>query len=174
MSNPIKIVAVAAMSNNRVIGKGGVIPWRVKSDFQHWRNMSRGKVVIMGRKTFEDMPPQFQKRPHIIVITRDKNWSFNDVIITHGIEEAFKAAYKICDETHKTEIIIGGGAEIYAQALPQTEAVYLTTIDTTVENGDALFPILDESEWQAVDDLYEFEEFAGDTATATMQKYIRI
>lgn len=170
-SNP-EIVAIAAMSENRVIGKAGTIPWRVKADFQFWSDMSRGKPVIMGRKTFIDMPPSFKKRDKIFVVTRDKNWAFDGVKVVHSLNEAFDAAKNLCTDIDCDTIIIGGGGEIYKQALDQTDTIYLSTIHCHVDQGDAFFPELDETWVQNGEDRFH-EKQDGDTAAFTIKKYVK-
>lgn len=165
-----KIMAVAAMSENRVIGKDGTIPWRVKGDLKFWADMSRGKPVIMGRKTFIDMPPSFKKRDKIFVVTRDKDWSHDGITVCHSLQDAFDKAHSLCRETGDRTIVIGGGGTIYKQALDQTDIIYLTTIHCTVENGDAFFPELG-PEWTQDGEDQVFEQQPGDSAAYTIRKY---
>ena len=167
MSDP-KVIIVAAHSENRVIGKDGGIPWRVKGDFKFWQDISRGKPVIMGRKTFLDVPPSFRKRDKIIVVTRDPDYAYEGVRVVHSLKDAFTAAYELADN----EIIIGGGAEIYKQALPETDIMYLSTIHTTINDGDAIFPEFDQNEWEETSSEF-FPAEKGDTCGFTLRKLIR-
>ncbi len=162
-----KIIIVAAHSENRFIGKGGTIPWRVKRDFKFWQDISRGKPVIMGRKTFEDMPPSFKKRDKIIVVTRDTSYTYDGVRVVHSMDDAFNAAH----EYKSAEIIIGGGAQIYKQALSQAHEMFLSTIHTKID-GDAAFPEYDPDEWMEVTSQ-DFKAEEGDTCGFTLRKYIR-
>ncbi len=171
----IKIVAVAAMSENRVIGKAGSIPWRVKGDFKFWTDMSTGRPIIMGRKTFIDMPPGFQRRETVFVVTRDENFTVDnpDVTVVHSLDEAFEKARAHCFENDKHTIVIGGGSEIYRQAMDQTDIIYLSHIHTTVENGDAFFPELNDNIWTQDGDEQHFDKEDGDTASWSVRKYKR-
>lgn len=166
MTNP-KVIIVAARSENGFIGKDGTIPWRVKGDFKFWQDISRGKPVIMGRKTFEDMPPSFKKRDKIIVVTRDTSYTYSGVRVVHSLEDAFEAAHDLAED----QIIIGGGAEIYRQALPRTDEMYLSTIHTTID-GDAAFPDFDQSNWHETSSEY-FPPQEGDTCGFTLKKFKR-
>lgn len=171
----ITFLAIAAMSENRVIGKGGHLPWRVQGDAQFWRETSRGKPVIMGRRSFEDTPPSFQKRDKIIVVTRDKNWTFaENVTVVHSVEDSVQAAKTICQQTGDTTVVIGGGGEIYKHLLDQTDEIYLTTIHCQVADGDAFFPALDHTQWTQHGADQFFEKQDGDSADYTIRHYKRI
>lgn len=170
--NP-EIMAIAAHSENRVIGKNGTIPWHVKGDLKFWRDMSRGKPVIMGRKTFLDMPPGFRRRPHIIVITRDPDFEYDGVTVVHSLEDALDAARQICKTEKIDKIVIGGGGEIYAQALHCLDSIYQTVIHCTVKDGDAFFPKINFDDWQLDGAPQEFAPEEGDSAGYTINHYRR-
>ena len=166
------ITIVAAMSENRAIGRNGDIPWRVNGDFKFWQDISRNKPVIMGRKTYVGMPPSFKKRDKIIVVTRDTEFSADGVDVVHSIEDAVKRARKIAAGHTCHDIIIGGGAEIYRQAFDHADHMYLSEIHTTVPDGDAFFPEFDESAWNTVlDETYD--QKPGDTCGFTLRHYVR-
>lgn len=126
------------MGRNLVLGKGNGLLWHIPEDLKRFKTLTLGHPVIMGRKTFESIVAMLGKalpgRTNIVV-TRDANWSYPDVVVAHSLEEAIEKG-KIIDQD---EIFIGGGAQIYAQALPLADRLYLTMIDDEKE-GDAFFP----------------------------------
>ena len=133
-----RIVAVVAIGKNRELGKEGKLVWRIPDDIQRFRDLTRGHPLIMGRKTFESIL-SYRGTPlpdrTNIVITRDPNWAYEGVIVTHSLEEALAKTRAIPSD----EIHIGGGAEIYKEALPLIDKLYLTLIDAEGE-ADTFFP----------------------------------
>ena len=125
------ISLIAAIGKNRVIGKSNALPWKLPADMKHFQAMTKGKPVIMGRKTFESIGRPLPDRINII-ITRDENYKAEGCIVAHSMEEALKAA-----ENHKEAMIIGG-SQIYKEFLPKANKMYLTSIDADFE-GDAYF-----------------------------------
>ena len=133
---------VAALGNgrlhNRVIGKGNELIWHIPDDLKRFRALTRGHPVVMGRKTFESIVAMrgsgLPDRPNI-VITRDPEWKFEGAIVVHSLEEGIAKASELDTE----EIHIGGGADIYKQALPFVDKLYLTLIEDDKE-GDTYFP----------------------------------
>lgn len=131
------ISAIAALGNQNQIGHGNNLIWHIPDDLKRFKELTLGHVVIMGRKTYESIPEKFRPLPNRtnIVITRDTTYEAPGCIIVHSIEEALKEAKKIEDQ----EAFIIGGAEIYTQALPYTDKLYLTLIDSDTP-GDSFFP----------------------------------
>jgi dihydrofolate reductase len=121
-----------------VLGKNNELIWRIPDDLKRFRAITRGHPVVMGRKTFESIVAVrgsgLPDRPNI-VITRDTSWSYPDAIAVHSLEEGITKAKELDSE----EIFIGGGGEIYKQALPFVDKLYLTLIDDDKE-GDSFFP----------------------------------
>lgn len=136
----MKVIAIAAMAENRVIGNKGRLPWRQKRDLEFFRNTTMGHCTIMGRKTFESIPVKLPGRT-CIVISRQKDLKLEGAVVVHSIEEAL--TYSKGQET----VFITGGAEIYKLALPKTDKILLTVVHAKPE-GDAFFPELDEKVWQ--------------------------
>lgn len=135
------IVAVAA---NQAIGKDNQLLWHLPNDLKFFKNTTWGMPVIMGRKTFESVNKILPGRTNI-VITRQASWEMAGVITADTLETAIsKAASTNCKEA----FIIGGG-EIYRQALPLCQTVYLTRVHAIIE-GEIYFPVLDEKEWTCV------------------------
>lgn len=126
--------------HNRVIGKDNKLLWRIPDDLKRFRELTMGHPVVMGRKTFESIVGYrggpLPNRPNI-VITRDTNWSYDDLSVTvvHSLEEGIAKARGLDDK----EIFIGGGTQIYEQALPLMDKLYLTLIEDDKE-GDSYFP----------------------------------
>ena len=136
------ISLIAAMGKNRVIGADNSIPWKLPQDMKRFKELTTGKPVVMGRKTFEAIGRMLPNRTNII-ITRDRNYKAEGCVVVHSTEEALKAANK------NQEFMIIGGAEIYKQFLPIANKMYLTFIDKNFE-GDAYFPEYDKNEWKEV------------------------
>ncbi|GGA67859.1 dihydrofolate reductase [Neiella marina] len=129
----MRISLIAAMGRNRVIGKDNQMPWHMPADLKHFKQVTMGKPVVMGRKTFESIGRPLPGRLNI-VITRDHSYVSEGVSVVDSPEAALAIAQETTDEV----MIIGGG-QIYQQFLPQATDLYLTFIDAEPE-GDAFFP----------------------------------
>ena len=136
------ISLIAAIGKNRVIGKNNKLPWKLSADLKRFREITSGKTVIMGRKTFESIGKLLPNRLNII-ITRDKNYKIDGCVVVHSAEEALKAA-----DSYK-EVMIIGGEQIFKEFLPRASRMYLTLIDGNFE-GDAYFPEYNKNEWKEV------------------------
>lgn len=139
------ITLIAAMSENRVIGKSGDLPWRLPDDMKFFMRTTRGHHVIMGRKTWESMEGALKDRTNI-VITRQKNYSAEGAIVVHTLDEALRQS-----PLDTEEVFIIGGEAIFAAALPVAQRMYLTHVHTDVD-GDAYFPEFDEENWRVVNE----------------------
>lgn len=133
MQKPI-VSVIAAIATNRVIGHGNQLLWHIAEDMKYFREVTRGHVVVMGRKTFESIGRPLPNRLNI-VITRDQSFSAEGVMVCHSLEEALDFAR----QNESEEIFIIGGAQIYTQALPFTDRLYLTVVHKNFE-GEAVFP----------------------------------
>ncbi len=140
---------IAAMSANRVIGINNSMPWKLPEDLKYFKNLTLGKSIIMGRKTFESIGRPLPSRENIVV-TRRENYQAQSVKVAHSLKEAIELA-------ENPEIFIIGGAEIYKQSLPLVETVYLTLIEKNFD-GDAYFPELDLKVWQLVQEESHYSE----------------
>ena len=145
----MKISIIVAKSKNNVIGKNNQLPWYLPADLHHFKSITMGKPIIMGRKTAESIGKPLPGRRNII-ITRDKNFHANGCDVVHSIDDALNA-----EKTEK-EVMIIGGANLYSQFLPRADCIYMTIIDAELE-GDIFFPELN-SEWK----LTSEEKFSGD------------
>jgi len=137
-----RISMIAAMANNRVIGKDNQMPWHMPADLAHFKKITMGKPVVMGRKTYESIGMLLPGRPNII-ITRNAEYQVKGATICQSLGQALSELAE-CEE-----IMIIGGANIYAQMLPEADRLHLTFIDLETE-GDAHFPAWVEDEWQEI------------------------
>ena len=133
---------IVAMSENRVIGRAGGLPWRLSDDLRRFKRLTTGHTIIMGRRTFASIGRPLPDRTSI-VITRQADWQANGTIVVHSLDEALGHAGD-ADEA----FIIGGG-EIFKQALPRADRLYLTIVHAELR-GDVSFPEIDESAWQCI------------------------
>ncbi len=138
--SPLSIIA--AMSHDRVIGKDNRLPWRMTADLQHFKRITMGKPMIMGRKTWETLPGLLPGRRHILV-TRDLDYQAEGAELVHSLDQAIVQAGEV------EEIMLIGGATLYAQAVELANRLYLTQIDAQL-HGDAWFPEFDQGQWQEV------------------------
>lgn len=140
------ICLIAAMDQNRVIGGDNKMLWHIPEDFRFFKATTMGKPVIMGRKTHESIGRILPGRPNI-VITRQPDYTGTEgAIIAPDLEAAFEKAKQLQPDR---DIMVIGGAQIYAQALPFATRVYLTLVQG-VYNGEALFPALPPADWQEI------------------------
>jgi dihydrofolate reductase len=138
----MRVSLVAAVAENRVIGRNSRLPWRLPDDLRRFKEITMGKPVIMGRKTFQSIGRPLPGRTNIVV-SRDPGFAVPGVWMASGLAEALGLAERMgADEA----MVIGGG-EIYALALPLVGRLYLTEVRATVA-GDAFFPVLDSSQWR--------------------------
>jgi dihydrofolate reductase len=139
-----ELVLIAAVAKNGVIGKNNALPWHLPEDMKHFKALTTGHAVIMGRKTWESLPERFRPLPGRlnIVLTRNSSYQADGATVVNSLDEAVKVG------AGKTAFIIGG-AELYAHALSQAQRLELTEIDAAFE-GDAYFPAFDRSQWREV------------------------
>ncbi len=138
----MSISLVAAMGFNRVIGKDNAMPWHLPADLRHFKEVTLGKPVIMGRKTFESIGRALPGR-YNIVVTRDMGYKAQGATVVHSSGEALAAAGDV------DEIMIIGGQSLYEEFLPRAETLYLTLVEAQAE-GDTFFPEYSHAEWEEV------------------------
>jgi len=136
---------VVAMADNRVIGRGGTLPWRIPEDLQHFKRLTMGKPCIMGRKTWDSLPKKPLPGRSNIVVTRAPGLTVTGAIVVHSLDEAVARAGAAMPD----EIAIIGGAGIFAEALPLARRIHLTEVHAQVE-GDARMPAFDSQQWREV------------------------
>lgn len=134
------ISAVVAMARDGVIGRDNAMPWHLPDDLKRFKQLTMGKPMLMGRKTFEAIGKPLPGRTSL-VLTRDPSWQAKDVIAVRSVDEALA---KVGDVP---ELCIVGGAEIYKLTLPITQRIHLTRIHANIP-GDAVFPAIDTSQWR--------------------------
>ena len=130
------------MAANRVIGKGESLPWRIPADLKFFKATTLGKPVVMGRKTFASIGKPLPGRFNIVV-TRNPNFRQDGVAIASNIDAALALATSAAGEG---EVMVIGGAQVYAAALPSARRLYLTEVHASVA-GDTHFPVVDPSQW---------------------------
>ncbi|MBM7563339.1 type 3 dihydrofolate reductase [Paenibacillus sacheonensis] len=161
----MKITLIAAMAQDRIIGIDNGMPWHLPAEMAHFRRSTTGKTVLMGRKTFESFGGPLKNRRNV-VLTRSAEYKPEGAETVHSVDEAIAAL------GGEDELMIIGGAEIYAQFLPLADKLLLTEVDAKVE-GDAAFPMFDNEQWHV-----ERREFhAKDEKNAydfTILTYVRI
>lgn len=135
---------IVAFGDNYEIGQDGTMPWHLPEDLKHFKEVTSGATILMGRRTFQSLPGVLPKRQHII-ITADPSFTKDHkrVRISHDLETELRAAQK-SDE----EIFIIGGGQIYKQALPFADRLYLTFVHASYPNADTYFPEIDWSQWE--------------------------
>ncbi len=146
----MRVTMIAALSENRVIGRDGDLPWHLPADLKRFKQLTTGHPVIMGRRTCDTLTKPLPNRTNIVV-TRQQDWRpDNDadgaVRVAHDISQSLDIAASV---DAQDAFIIGGG-EIYSLALPHADRLELTIVHTTIGDGDAWFPEFDHDQWQRV------------------------
>ena len=136
---------IVAQSNNKVIGHQGALPWQLPADLAHFKKITYGHPIIIGRVTFESIGRPLPGRTNIIVTRSTDYVAPCECKIVHSLEEAFAYA----EEKASDEVFIIGGSEVYKQALPMADKIYMTQVNANVV-GDSLFPSIDASHWEEV------------------------
>ena len=136
------ISLIVAMDRNRLIGRDNGLPWHLPADLRHFKSITLGKPVVMGRKTYESIGKPLPER-HNIVVTRTADFAAPGCTVVGSPDAAVAAAGAAA------EIMVIGGAQLYADFLPRAQRIYLTRVDADFE-GDAWFPELRASEWHEV------------------------
>jgi dihydrofolate reductase len=143
----IRVSAIAAMSRNNVIGKDNALLWHISEDLKHFKKLTTGKPIIMGRKTYESLGKPLPNRTNIVV-SRHKA-DLQGVVWLRSIDEAIAFAKTDAHNKGLDEIFIIGGGQIYKETLPRIERLYLTVVDREYE-GDTYFPDWKAHEWHTV------------------------
>lgn len=154
MKNQISVSLIAALANNRALGRAGRLLWHLPEDMRYFRETTRGKPVIMGRKTWESIPENFRPLAgrQNIVISRNAAYFQgeppHDTQLATSLKKALRLAVNNMPKNAKTtqEVFVIGGAEIYEAAFPVAQKLYLTEIGATAE-ADAFFPEVKPEEW---------------------------
>jgi len=142
------IVLLAAVAENGVIGRGNALPWRLKSDMMHFRALTMGKPVVVGRKTYVSIGKPLKGRT-TIVVSRDPAFAAPGIVVAPGLDAALVAARGDALRRNSDTIVVAGGADIYMQALPFAARLAITEVHKRVD-GDACFPPIDPKVWREV------------------------
>lgn len=145
----MQIVVVAAVAENGVIGRDGGMPWRLKSDMRHFRALTLGKPVVMGRKTYLSLSIKPLPGRTNIVVSRDAAFTAPGVLVAPSLQAALDAARGDALRRGADAIMVIGGADIYAQAMPLAARLEITRVRMQAE-GDAVFPPIDPAVWREV------------------------
>jgi dihydrofolate reductase len=139
--NSLPLVLVVAVAENGVIGRKGHLPWRIPGDLKHYKATTMGKPMIMGRKTYESIGKPLPGRTSV-VLTRDKNWHAEGVLVGHSLDEVLKLANDDAVKTGASEITVVGGVALFEETLPIAAKIELTEVHAKPE-GDVFFPKYD-------------------------------
>lgn len=139
------ISIVVAMSENRVIGRAGEMPWRMSNDLKRFKRITMGHHIVMGRKTFDSIGRPLPGRTSV-VISRTATYDDPQIKVARSLPEAIEIA------GDDDEIFITGGAQIYAEAVPLADRIYLTQIHCEIEDGDTFFPEIDWRQYKVEED----------------------
>ena len=154
----MKVSLIVAMSENRVIGRQNQMPWHLPNELKYFKRMTIGKPVVMGRNTFESIGKPLPGRPNIIV-TRNAEYDADGVSVVTSVEDALDLAQQLSEHDANAEVMVIGGAQIFAVTLPIADRLYLTEVHAIVD-GDVFFPEFRRADWR----LVSREEHAADGA----------
>ncbi|GAA1584756.1 MULTISPECIES: dihydrofolate reductase [Kribbella] len=130
------IILIAAVGRNGVIGRDNDLPWRIREDLQHFKQLTLGHTLVMGRKTYDSIGRPLPGR-RTVVVTRNRDWSAAGVDVVHTLEDALQ---------YDGTLYVAGGGDIYRQALPHADTLELTEVDQS-PTGDVTFPELTAADW---------------------------
>jgi dihydrofolate reductase len=142
----VDIVLLAAVAQNGVIGRDNTLPWRLKSDMQHFRSVTMGKPVVMGRKTYQSIGKPLGGRT-TIVVSRDATFAAPGIVVAPNLAAALDAARGDALRRGASAIVVAGGGDIYKQAMPLATQLSITEVGKNVD-GDARFPTIDPQSWR--------------------------
>lgn len=151
---------IVARSKNNVIGKNGEIPWRIKGEQKQFKELTTGNVVVMGRRSYEEIGHPLPNRK-TIVVSRSKKYEGDNLQTACSVQEAIALA-------GEADIYIAGGFGLYEEAIPLVDVMYITEIDIEIEDGDVLFPKFDLNDFNV-----SIGETLGDDIKYTRTKYTR-
>ena len=134
----MKITLIAALDETRAIGRAGQLPWRLPDDLKHFKALTLGKTVLMGRKTFDSIGRPLPQRRNL-VLTRDSSFAAAGVEVVRDLQGALE-----------DDLMVIGGGEVYALALPMATTLELTLVRTVIADADAFFPAWDSADWLEV------------------------
>ena len=140
------LAAVAAVATDGAIGRGGELLCHLPADLKHFKQLTLGHSIVMGRRTFESLPQGALPGRQNIVVTRNPHFTAPGVTVAHDIDQAIAAA------TMPGPVMVIGGAQLYAATLDRVSTLYLTRLNATFPDADAHFPTLDPDQWETLDE----------------------
>lgn len=169
----VRVVLVAAMAENGVIGRNQGLPWKIRSELRHFRAATWGKPVVMGRRTYLAIPPRNRPLPGrtTIVVSRDPQFQARGAVVASDLPRALAVGRADALRRGARQIVIAGGAEIYAQAWPVADDITLTLVHLRPD-GDTMFPSIDPGLWREVERT-EQPAGPGDEAGFAIVRYRR-
>ena len=153
---------IVARSKNNVIGKNGQIPWRIKGEQKQFKELTTGNVVVMGRKSYEEIGHPLPNRK-TIVVSRTKQYEGENLATAGSVKEAIEMA-------GEQNVYISGGYGLYKEAIPFVDVMYITEVQTTIEDGDVFFPEFDENDFDKTECETGGEEIKFIRTTYTRKK----
>ena len=141
----MRIALIAALGRNGVIGRDGGLPWRLPDDLRYFKRLTLGRPLLLGRKTYESIGRPLPRRVNI-VLTRDRDYQAPGCLVVHSVAAALLAA------GDAAELLVGGGAGVYARFLPLACVLYLTEVDAAPA-GDTFFPPFDQAAWRQLSSI---------------------
>lgn len=145
MNEPLHIAMALAMDRQRLIGANGALPWRIPGELAHFKSVTLGKPIVMGRATFDSIGHALPGRPNIVV-TRDADWRADGVQVAHSLEQALDVGRAQATTLGADEVVVIGGAALCREAMPLTTRFHLTLIDADYE-GDTWLDAFDWQDW---------------------------
>ena len=164
----MELCIVVAVAENGVIGVDNGLPWKLSADLKHFKQTTMGHPMIMGRLTFDSIGRPLPGRK-TIVVTRQQDWSCDGVEVAHDLEQALAKAQAASVDLGVERVMLVGGAQLYKQALPLCERIFLTRVEASIE-GDAYFPELDVSQWDEVSN----ERFEADSNNSYAYSFLQL
>jgi dihydrofolate reductase len=166
----VPVAMIAAVAENGVIGAGNGIPWRLPTDFAHFKRTTMGKPLVMGRKTFESIGKPLPGRTNIVV-TRQRGYQPDGVLVIDSLVAALDHAQAIAAADGAGEVVVAGGGEIYREAMPLADRLYITHV-SAAPAGDVRFPEIDPAIWVVVAEPH-LERTERDSAAFAVKVYER-
>ena len=154
------VTIIAAVSENGVIGRGGGLPWHLSDDLKHFKKLTTGHTVIMGRRTFESFGARPLPNRRNIIITRNKKYSPEGVEVAASFDDALSLS------SDDDEVFVCGGQQVYEQAIPLAGRMYLSHVEAIIEGGDTFFPEYESDNWQLCDEWRHEPDDLNDYAFA--------
>lgn len=144
MNSPMKIAHVVAISKNHAIGKDNQLPWHISADLQHFKRLTAGGVVIMGRKTFESMGSKSLPNRTNIVVTSDSDYqaTYPNILVATSLAQAIEQGTTFAQQKNLDTIWVIGGERMFSESLPITNRLEITHVATTIDNANAFYPTI--------------------------------